>query len=46
MIGNGRRSQTMRPLVGRFFDLPNGAGLDDYLVVARAHPTFELRPRT
>ena len=40
----GRR--LMRPLVGQFFDLPNGAVLEDYLKVARAHPTFELRPRT
>ena len=40
----GRR--LMRPLVGRFFNLPSGAVLKDYLVVARAHPTFELRPRT
>jgi deazaflavin-dependent oxidoreductase (nitroreductase family) len=39
----GRR--LMRPLVGRFFNLPNRAGLDDYRVVARAHPTFELRTR-
>jgi len=40
----GRR--LMRPLVGRFFNLPNRAVLKDYLIVARAHPTFELRPRT
>ena len=39
----GRR--LMRPLVGRFFDLPNDPRPDDYLVVARAHPTFELLPR-
>jgi hypothetical protein len=40
----GRR--LMRPLVGRFFHLPNGADLEEYRVIARAHPTFELRPRT
>jgi hypothetical protein len=36
----------MRPLVGRFFDLPNEPRPDDYPVVARAYPTFELTPLT
>jgi deazaflavin-dependent oxidoreductase (nitroreductase family) len=35
-----------RPLVGVFFRLRNGATLEDYVELARAHPTFELRPRT
>jgi deazaflavin-dependent oxidoreductase (nitroreductase family) len=34
-----------RPLVGRFFRLPANATLDDYLALARSHPTFELRPK-